>query len=174
MLRSAGVRAQVHSVGIGSERTDLALRRLEHDVISQKPAVVTVMYGTNDSWVDQGKTASRLSELQFAENLREIVRRLRAEKITVVVMTAPKFGEKNPRNGLGEDPNVRLARYMEVTRDVAREAGVTLVDHFAAWDTEQTHGRILQSWTTDGCHPNPDGHADLAKRIAAAIAPLVK
>ena len=173
-LRGAGIPAQVHSVGIGSERTDLALRRLEQDVISQKPAVVTVMYGTNDSWVDTGKTASRLSDQQFAENLRELVRRLRAAKIAVVLMTAPKFGEKNPRNGLGEDPNVRLARYMDVTREVARETGVALVDHFAAWEAAQRRGQNLQTWTTDGCHPNADGHADLAQRIAAAIAPLLK
>jgi hypothetical protein len=64
-LRAAGLRAQVHNVGIGSERTDLALERLDHDVISQRPHLVAVMYGTNDGWVDKGNTASRLTEAEF-------------------------------------------------------------------------------------------------------------
>lgn len=173
-LREAGVRAQVHNVGIGSERTDLALERLERDVISQRPDIVTVMYGTNDSWVDKGKTASRLSEEDFGKNLREIVRRLRAAKIGVVLMTEPKFGEKNPRNGLDEDPNRRLAAYMELTRKIARETGVALVDHFARWDAAQNGGTLLQTWTTDGCHPNVTGHAEMAREIAATLLPLAR
>jgi lysophospholipase L1-like esterase len=102
-----------------------------------------------------------------------MVQRLKMAGIKVVLMTEPKCGEKCPRNGLGEDPNLRLARYMEISRSVARDAHVPLVDHFAAWDFEQSHGRILQAWTTDGCHPNPAGHSDLAQRIAATVAPLL-
>ena len=36
-------------------------------------------------------------------------------------MTPPKFAEQNPRNGLGEDPNLRLGRYVELCRKVGRE-----------------------------------------------------
>lgn len=172
-LRAAGLRARVHNVGIGGERTDQALLRLEREVIAQRPQVVTVMYGTNDSWVDEGKAVSRLSERQYEDNLREIVRRLQAAAIRVVLMTEPKFGERNRRNGLGEDPNDRLGRFVEICRAVAREAGVPLVDHFAGWSEAQSHGRLLQSWTTDGCHPNAEGHADLARRLVPALQPLV-
>lgn len=174
MLRAAGVRSEVHSVGVGSERTDLALMRLERDVISQRPQFVTVMYGTNDSWVDAGKTESRLSEGQFEDNLRQIVLHLTAAKIRVVLMTEPKFGERNQRNGLGEDPNLRLGRYMELTRKIARETGSPLIDNFAGWETAQRSGKILQDWTTDGCHPNADGHSELALRIAAVLVPLLR
>lgn len=173
-LRAAGHSVQVHNVGIGSERTDLALARLERDVISQRPHVVTVMYGTNDSWVDRGKSASRLTEAEYEANLREIVRRLRAAGIQPVLMTAPMFAEKNPRNGLDEDPNVRLRRYMAVGRIVARDTGTPLVDHFAGWETEQRGGRVLQPWTTDGCHPTGPGHADLAARMLPVVEPLVR
>ena len=62
-LQTDGVAVSVVNVGIGSERTDLALKRLVKDVIAQKPAVVTIMYGTNDSYVDQGKSASRITSL---------------------------------------------------------------------------------------------------------------
>ena len=173
-LREAGVRTQVHNVGIGGERTDLALERLERDVIAQRPDIVTVMYGTNDSWVDKGNTASRLTEAAFEKNLREIVRRLLAAKIGVVLMTEPRFGEENPRNGLGEDPNNRLASYMQRVRSVARELAVPLVDHFGGWTELQQRGQRLQSWTTDGCHPNREGHAELANRVVAVVEPKAR
>jgi lysophospholipase L1-like esterase len=173
-LRAHGLRAEVHNVGIGGERTDQALERLARDVISQRPDIVTVMYGANDSWVDAGKKESRLSIEQFTANLRRLVARLSAAHIRVVLMTAPRFGDKNPRNGLGEDPNVRLAPFMERCRQVAREVQVPLVDHFDAWTQAEARGQRVQEWTTDGCHPNPAGHAELAPRVITVVEPLVR
>jgi len=160
----------VHNVGIGSERTDLALERIERDVLSQRPAVVAVMYGTNDSWVDKGRDASRLTEAQYEANLRQLVSRMMQRGIKVVLMTPPCFGEENPRNGLGEDPNLRLRRYAALTRKVSVETHVPLVDHFSEWEGRQTRGERLQSLTTDGCHPNARGHALLAD----ALLPIVR
>lgn len=173
-LRETGRVAWVHNAGIGGERTDQALARLDSEIIAQRPDLVTVMYGTNDSWVDAGKTASRLSERAYAENLREIVRRLRAGGARVVLMTPPMFAEENPRNGLGEDPNVRLAPFAAACRAVAAETGVALVDHFAGWAAAQSRGERLQPLTTDGCHPNAAGHSDLTARLLPAILPLVR
>lgn len=173
-LREAGVVARVHNAGIGGERTDQALARLDSEIIAQRPDLVTVMYGTNDSWVDAGQTASRLSERAYTENLREIVRRLRAGGARVVLMTPPIFAEENPRNGLGEDPNVRLAPFAAACRAVAAETGVPLVDHFAGWAAIQSRGERLQSWTTDGCHPNGAGHSDLSARLLPVVLPVVR
>jgi lysophospholipase L1-like esterase len=173
-LRAAGLAARVHNVGIGGERTDQALARLEREVISQRPHLVTIMYGTNDSYVDPGKTESRLSEAAYRANLGELVRRLQAAGVRVVIMTEPCFAEEFRRNGLGEDSNVRLARYAAIAREVARGAGVALVDHFAGWAAEQAGGRKLQPWTTDGCHPSAEGHADLAARMLPVLSPIVR
>ncbi|MBM3853031.1 MAG: lysophospholipase, partial [Verrucomicrobia bacterium] len=151
-----------------------ALARLAADVIAQRPHLVTVMYGTNDSWIDQGQAASRLGEKAYEANLRALVRRLREARVQPVLMTAPRFAEQNPRNGLGEDPNVRLARYAGICRAVARDLQVPLVDHFSGWTGEQERGRSLQAWTTDGCHPNAEGHADLAARLVPVLAPLAR
>src|SRR3954470_14742088 len=54
-LRKQKADADVINVGVGGERTDQALKRLEKAVLALKPAVVLVTYGTNDSYVDQGK-----------------------------------------------------------------------------------------------------------------------
>jgi lysophospholipase L1-like esterase len=171
-LRNKGVRASVHGVGIGSERTDLALARLERDVLSQRPDLVTVMYGTNDSRVDRGKQTSRLTADAFESNLNEMIARLRGAKIQVVLMTPPRFAEEFPRDGLGDESNVKLAPFTDRVRKLAAQMGVPLVDHFGGWTELQQRGQRLQEWTTDGCHPNSVGHSDLADRATAVIAPL--
>ena len=173
-LRSKGVRAAVHGVGIGSERTDLALARLERDVVSQHPDIVTVMYGTNDSRVDKGRQGSRLSEEQFETDLGQLIRRLRDAKIRVILMTPPRFAEEFPRDGFGDESNIRLAPYAERIRGLAAKAELPLVDHFAGWTELQQRGQRLQEWTTDGCHPNSRGHADLAARAFDVVEPLAR
>ena len=61
----------------------------------------------------------------------------------------------------------------DICRAVARDDRVPIVDHFAGWDGEQRGGRVLQDWTTDGCLPSAEGHADLARRLTGVLRPLV-
>ena len=173
-LKQNALKVTVKNVGIGGERTDQALLRLDRDVISAKPRLVTIMYGTNDGYVDKGKTACRITADAYEANLREIVKRLQAAQIQPVLMTEPMFGEANVKNGLGEDCNIRLALYMERCRTVAKDMSVPLVDHFSHWGAMQKRKVKLQAWTTDGCHPNPAGHAEMAHRIAQLVLPIVQ
>jgi acyl-CoA thioesterase-1 len=168
-LREQGIAAEVTNVGIGGERTDQALLRLEKDVIARRPQIVTIMYGTNDSYVDRGASASRLSEHEYHDNLVQLVERLRRAGIQPVLMTEPRWSQSAAANGAGEHPNVRLTKYVELCRDVARQLGVPLVDHFADWTDQEKAGRDLNAWTTDTCHPNPAGHEQLAKHISSAL-----
>ncbi len=62
---SRQIAAKVTNTGIGGERTDQALKRLDADILSLKPDIVIVMYGTNDSYVDQGATDSRITADEF-------------------------------------------------------------------------------------------------------------
>ncbi|REK19405.1 MAG: hypothetical protein DWQ37_00985 [Planctomycetota bacterium] len=166
-LRAEHPQASVTNVGIGGERTDQALERLD-DVIALRPRVVTVMYGTNDSYVDQGKTESRLTLEQFRANLRTIVERLLRAGIEPVLMTEPRWA-KAGKNGLGENPNGRLESFVEATRQIADECDVPLVDHYAHWTRAETNGQDLDDWTTDHLHPNPRGHEVMAATMLPAL-----
>lgn len=170
-LRERGLQAVVTNVGIGGERTDQALKRLERDVIALRPHVVTIMYGTNDSYVDQGQEASRLSVDEYRVNLVELVTRLRSAGIVPVLMTEPRWGAQAKPNGAGEHPNLRLEQYVEACREVARETDAPLVDHFSHWSEAEAQGTDLGEWTTDHCHPNPAGHRALAEQILPAVLP---
>jgi acyl-CoA thioesterase-1 len=111
-LRKQNAAVEVINVGIGGERTDQALVRLSKDVIARKPDVVTIMYGTNDSFVDTGKTESRLSVDVYKANLGKLVDELRAANIVAVLMTEPRWGRTARHNGVNEHPNVRLEKYV--------------------------------------------------------------
>lgn len=164
---------RVVNVGVGGERTDGALARLQKDVLPLKPRVVLVMYGTNDSYVDHGKTESRLSVRQYEKNLVALIDTLRKHGAEPVLMTEPRWAP-GAKNGLGENPNDRLAEYMVVCRDAAKANKVALVDHFAHWTAAEKKGTALRDWTTDGCHPNPRGHEQLADAIEPVLRKVLK
>lgn len=172
-LRAAGRSVEVVNQGIGGERTDQALQRLQADILARQPQVVVVMYGTNDSYVDQGRSDSRISAQQFEENLQVIVERLQKQQIKVVLMTEPRWGRTAQANGAGEHPNLRLEQYMQRTRKVASSAGIPLVDHFQYWTEAERQGTDIGGWTTDQCHPNPAGHRQLAERLLPVLQPLL-
>lgn len=173
-LRASGHDVRIANVGIGGERTDQALKRLDRDVVAKRPQIVTIMYGTNDSYVDAGKTASRLPLDDYRKNLGELVARLRAVGATPVLMTEPRWGRDARKNGVGENPNRALEPYVAACREVAAELQVPLVDHFDHWTQAEAAGTDLGAWTTDQCHPNPAGHRELADRIVPVVEALLK
>jgi lysophospholipase L1-like esterase len=173
-LRAGGADVSVVNVGIGGERTDQALRRLAKDVLAQKPSVVTIMYGTNDSYVDQGKSASRITVEEYRANLARLVDELRAAGVTPVLMTEPRWGKTARLNGAGEHPNVRLEKYVEACRAVAAEKRTPLVDHFQHWTAAEAKGTDIGGWTTDQCHPNPEGHRVLAELMLPVVRAALK
>lgn len=173
-LRAGGVNVAVVNVGIGGERTDQALKRLAKDVLARKPAVVTVMYGTNDSYVDQGKSASRITVDEYRANLGKLVDELRAAGITPLLMTEPRWGKAAKLNGVGEHPNVRLEKYVDVCRAVAADKRTPLIDHFQRWTQAEAKGLDIGAWTTDQCHPNPEGHRVLAELILPVVRAALK
>jgi acyl-CoA thioesterase-1 len=164
---------EVVNVGIGGERTDQAIKRLA-DVIARKPALVTIMYGTNDSYVDRGKTDSRLTLAEYRANLEKIVDDLRAKGVTPILMTEPRWGKAAKANGVGEHPNVRLEKYVETCRAVAAAKKTPLVDHWRIWTEHEMKGVDVGSWTTDQCHPNPQGHRVMADAISPVVAEALK
>lgn len=167
-LAKGGVRAKVVNVGIGGERTDQALKRLDK-VIALKPKIVTIMYGTNDGYVDQGKKESRLTIDEYRDNLKKLAAALRQAKITPILMTEPRFGDRHGVNGAGEHPNKNLRRFMEACRAAAKETNTPLVDNFAHWEKHNAAGTDIGAWTTDQCHPNRCGHQEIANLMLPVL-----
>ncbi len=168
-LRGKGVNAQVVNAGIGGERTNQALDRLARDVLARKPAVVTIMYGHNDSHVEPGRKVPRLPAKEYRANLKALVARLRKAGIKPILMTPPCYDKSAGKDGAGDHFNVRLGEYAAICREVARQEKVPLIDHFAHWSKAEKDGADLRTWTTDLYHPNPRGHREMARVMLPVV-----
>ena len=172
LLKAKKFDAEVVNVGVGGERTDQALKRLDGDVIARKPKIVIVMYGHNDSHFDTGKSEPRLPIADFEKNLSAIVGQLRKAGIEPILMTPPRGGE-GWKNGNGVNPNAKLGEYSQAIRKVAADTKSPLVDHYAHWLKREKEGVKLAEWTTDQYHANARGHIEMAELMLPVVAELL-
>jgi acyl-CoA thioesterase-1 len=169
-LIASGRRVRVINAGVGGHTTADALARFERDVLAHQPTHVVIMFGMNDSWIDQDKTASRLTVAEYTANLKKMIATLKGRRIVPILMTAnPTIA---PR--YGPERNVTLKKYVEAMRAVAREERVLLLDVYARFAELALEGVDLNTLFTDAMHPNPKGHAIIAGMLAQAFTELGK
>jgi len=168
-LLAKGIAAEVINAGVGGNTTADALRRFDTDVIARKPQHVVLMFGLNDSWIDDGRTASRVSVEAYRENLLRMIRTLREQNVGVVVMTPnPAIAPKYP-----PERNRTLKPYVEAARglDQDRELAVTVIDVYRRFAELAIEGAELNAYFTDAMHPNPAGQQLIADLLAAHFVP---
>jgi lysophospholipase L1-like esterase len=158
--------------GISGETTSGALNRIEQDVIREKPDYVTIMYGTNDAFIDNYANETghvpRISIERYKKNLQAIVQKLKTNHIKPILMTPIPMGRfwgsdvgVYKQKGI----NFKLIEYVEAVRDTAQKENIPLVDHFNEWIKWKKRGKDIDTWMTDGIHPNPKGHRFMAATI---------
>ncbi len=176
---------KILNMGVRGNSTHAAMERFQRDVLDQKPDVVIIQFGINDSavdvWDDPPKTTPRVALADYESNIRYFVRASQAIGAEVILMTpnqlcwSPRTLErygKPPYNR--DDPrgfNLLLTEYCEVVRNVARDEKARLVDVYAAYDDAQkTGGKTAEDLLPDGMHPTTDGHG----LVADALEPLLQ
>jgi len=191
-LAERGIQARVYNAGIGGTTTREARLRLEDDVLRHSPDLVIIQFGINDSWVDidEGRYSPRLTRDEYRENLRCLVRAIRAAGAQVVLMTPnpmrwsdpfyidlfrrhPSMLDTRSERGI----NALLDLYAQDVRDVALEQGVPLVDvHLAFEEYGKTPGCSIHNLLVagDGIHPNTLGQRLVCQLLAAQIAANLK
>ncbi len=146
----------VYNAGISGDTTTGGLKRLDRDVLSRKPHLVTIMFGMNDlvgTPVDV-----------FKKNLCEMIARCRAGGAEVLLCTQNSVAETPQR------PRARLAEFTQVIRAVAKDESLPVADCFAAF--EAVHAADAAEWNlllSDTIHPNMAGHKLFAETLAQAI-----
>lgn len=152
-----GVEFTAINAGVSGNTTVDALARLEKDVLSRKPDLVTIMFGLNDT--------TRVPLEDYRANLKSIIAQCRAAGAEVVLCTPNSVTDTPDR------PTSKLLEYCAVVREVAASDKVTLADCYNAFEAIRT--KKAQEWAflmSDEIHPNMDGHRELARSIAYAIA----
>ena len=186
-LPRRGVVATVINRGVPSNDTALALARIDRDVVSEKPDLVIVQFGINDSAVDVWKsprpTRPRIELADFRTNLDKIVQIVRRSGAAIVLMTPnPVRWTETMKEMYGHPPykpddpdgfNVLVKDYAQAVRDIARREKVPLVDVYQAF-TDHGGGpkHSVDELLEDGVHPGDRGHEIVARLLIEQIAPL--
>ncbi len=144
-----------------------ALAHLPEDVLAHHPQWVVISLGLNDLNNVIAGNADGVALPEFEEHYARIVQVLREAGIGVILMTTSVLGEdlKSKRNGLLKDYNRAL-------RELAGREKLRLVDvnraFQNAYDRAVTYKQEI-SLTTDGVHPNLQGHAVIARTFMTEL-----
>jgi acyl-CoA thioesterase-1 len=145
LLKRVDSRAIVVNRGVGGETTAEGLARFASVLAAERPGFVLIMEGTNSPEASDN-----------VNNLREMVRRAKANKtVPLVGAVPPQFGELEFKNRLIAALNGRIA-------GMAAGEDVTFVDTFTPLNRSDL-------FRADGLHPNADGHSILAEVWFGAI-----
>jgi lysophospholipase L1-like esterase len=146
----------VINAGISGNTTADALKRIQRDVLAQKPDLVTVMFGLNDM--------VRVPIPDFKVNLGQIIKQCRDVGAEVLLSTP---------NSVISTSNRRIATlvdYCQAIREVAKESQTPLCDTHATYEALRSRDPI--AWRlllSDEIHPNMDGHKLIAETICHSI-----
>ena len=153
--------------GIGGNRTENLLARLQKDILDLDPELVTILIGVNDSWHRLEPTFIDTTDEMTEQNYRAVLEALKERGIPVVMMepfvmpverTAPF--------------RMDLYSKIEVIRKLAREYAVAYIplDGLAAAQVVAHDETYL---ATDGIHPNANGIKWLGNLLADTLIPIV-
>ena len=152
-LARDGYRYRVVNASIPGDTTAGGLTRLPGDLKRYRPAIVVIALGGNDGL--QGLPLD-----QMRSNLVRMIKLARASGARVLlvgVRMPPNYGPVYTRH------------FVDVYRDVARQAGVPLVPEILAHVA--THPELMQS---GGLHPKAAGEPRVLDNVWAGLEPLLE
>ena len=166
-LNTNGIKIVPYFAGIGGNKSNDMLARLENDVLSRNPDSMTLSCGVNDVW--HGKKGVPLD--QYKKNITAITERAQAANIRVILLTATLIGE-DPNN----PNNLKLKEYNDFLRIFAKQKNCLIADlnndmqealkEASSKMTKQKNGNYL---TADGVHMNVYGDQVMAIGLLKAF-----
>jgi acyl-CoA thioesterase-1 len=134
------------------------VQHLDDSVISKKPDAVLIEFGMNDAYLPY-KTSVALARL----NLNYMIDRIRLYNpgceviLQVMNIAINKHAEARPN----------LLAYYRAYREVAKQKGILLIDHYPHWQQILNQGEgVYLKYVPDGIHPS-------VQSTKAIIAPYV-
>ena len=148
----------------GNTSRDL-LGRYERDVLELSPDIVSIMIGINDVWrrFDDPLAEAHLSSQEYRDNLTQMISQAIDGGAKVVLMS-PFMIDPNR----ADEMRIRMDRYTEICRELAKEYSLIFVDIQAMFDRllESMHGYGLAG---DRIHPNGIGQMAIALEFLKAV-----
>lgn len=162
-LALEGVYVKPVKAGISGHKSNDMLARLDRDVLSKKPKVMTLSCGVNDVWHQDWNKGVTLED--YKKNVTAIFDKCEAAGCKVVVLTATMF-EKPEMEKFKH--NVMIAPYNEWLREEAKRRGYPVADLNA--DMWKAHAeKPTERLTYDGVHMRPEGNRLMARGVLRAL-----
>jgi lysophospholipase L1-like esterase len=140
---------QITNGATGGDSTAQGLQRLQAKVLSQKPDLVLIGFGMND----HNREGFGVPLAKFAENLRSMIDRIRAETGAEIVLFSAF--PPNPKWHFGSH---NMAAYAEATEQVALEKHCAFADVFHFWQQFAARKKPEDLLANNINHPNDFGH----------------
>jgi hypothetical protein len=161
----------IENEGIGGNKIHNLRERMYGDVVSKKPDIILLYWDSDISDQDADYLEEKSTELQYKEDLSEVVR---------VLKNTSKLAVAGP-GLLGEGPlfslnyfyrkNGLLDQYREITMNSSQENGILYEDIRKALKDSIPSAWIFSMGfcTMDGEHPNERGSQIIAEQFGLAI-----
>jgi isoamyl acetate esterase len=159
--------------GIGGNKVYDLYLRMEDDVLAKKPDAVVIWIGVNDVWHKRTSGTGTDAD-KFEKFYNAIIKKLKANNITVLICTPAAIGEKTDyTNELDGDLN----KYAAIIRNIAKNNNCALIDLRQAFlnynlanNKDNKESGIL---TTDRVHLNEKGNQFVAEQMYQALSQTV-
>lgn len=149
---------EILNKGVSGNNTNDAIRRIDRDVLSHNPDIVTVLFGANDAAFHKMVPLST-----YKNNLREIVRKIYPS--TCVLLTPTPVDETKQF----KRTNSVLEEYAEAVSEVAREMKCPLIDVFSTMIRRKDYPYLVKGQQDDGLHIGEAGYAVLCQLIVQTL-----
>ncbi|MBM6828090.1 hypothetical protein H9X85_00415 [Anaerotignum lactatifermentans] len=158
--------------GINGQTTREGLHRLPMSVLKRKPQIVLILFGSNDSALNEGQYRT---PYEYEKNLRQII-----ESILSLSTGNPVFSGRSipvlmtPPSMVDTDfypftTNDRLEHFGEIVKKLAAEYGLPLIDLFSAYQEIKEKADYEACFQYDGIHLSPRGYDILYRLVLTEI-----
>lgn len=143
----------LYNKGRSGDTAEDGLFRLENDVVSLSPDIVTINFGINDAF-------SNVNLTEFEKNLSEMIENIKTTcNCDVLVLTSEILED--------EEADKLVRKYYDKLQKVSKEKQVAFIDIHRIWHQKLREGVDLSSLLISGLdHPNEEGYKIFAKAIA--------
>lgn len=163
---------EVYNRGVGGDTTTGAIARFQGHVSPWLPGIVLIEFGFNDASVPGPSLLARCPRDSFKLQLAEIVRMVRAEKGSpILIVNHPIRQRRDGALQFNGKPYIEnYAGYSEDVRDVARKTETPVIDLERSMTEDGTDLDVLLS-AEDGLHLTRAGNAIYAGHILRGLRP---
>jgi lysophospholipase L1-like esterase len=157
------------NLGIGGNRTEHLVERLETDFIEIQPDIISIMIGVNDVWHHYSH-GIETSDEQFEQNYRAVLDAIKTRTSARILMIQPFLLETvDPAKQAYTEELARKQAIVKKLADEYADAYLPL-DEILHAETEEEPAY----YAADGVHPTPDGACYIGEAYLGAIAPLIE